>query len=61
MKALVPLMCPSSLDPPILCLPKDPQTYEIRTQERGRLEILDESHQHIGDNESKGLNPIIQE
>ena len=38
--------------------PKDLQIYDIKTQERGRLEILDERCQATGDNESKGLNPI---
>ena len=37
--------------------PKDLQIYDIKTQERGRLEILDERCQATGDNESKGLNP----
>ena len=38
--------------------PKDLQIYDIKIQERGRLEILDECCQATGDNESKGLNPI---
>lgn len=46
---------------PIFCFPKDPQVYEIKMQDRDRLEIQDGSQQSRGGNESKGLNNTIME
>ena len=54
-------MCSPFLDPSILCLPKDPQIYKVKTQETDKLEIQDGSHQPKGDKESKGMNNITQE